>query len=106
RQVGEHSAFAWTEQLNSEIVGIATLRVRVFCANSPCRSYVNGSLRGKSRLYRLERRPCQKKNDDDANRLFQSHVVLQAAWHSSDISPRLAVNSLQRRRNPQNPMVK
>ena len=48
--------------------------------------YVDGSLRGKSRLYRLERRPCQEKNDDDASRLFQWHVVLQAAWHSYRMS--------------------
>ena len=44
RKVGEHSAFAWTEKLDSEIVGIAKLRVRVFCADSPCCGYVNGSL--------------------------------------------------------------
>ncbi len=77
---GEHSALAWTEKLDSEIVGIATLRVRVFCANSAGGGYVNGSLRGKSRLNRLERRPRQEKNDADASRLF--HVVLQAAWQS------------------------
>ena len=30
RKFGEQSAFAWTEKLDGEIVGIATLRVRVF----------------------------------------------------------------------------
>jgi hypothetical protein len=29
-KLGEHSAFAWTKKLDSEIVGIATLRVRIF----------------------------------------------------------------------------
>src|SRR4029453_18973373 len=82
RQVGEHSAFAWTEKPDSKIVGIAKLRVWVFCADSPCCGYVNGSLRGKSRLYRFERRPCQEKKDDDASGLFEWHVVRQAAWHS------------------------